>query len=207
VVAVFPLRRGVFVAHTQVERQLLGNFPVVLNIEEVHPLPVLRGEHVGELIGAARSEQKIGNVVYVIRGESCGCAELAAVAILPVLRTEIQNRRVDALIFEAQFQRMLGEHVRVIYFRIEYRRILGRRSSTPQFQNPTNINPRVSYTRTGSRQTLKFGIEYAAINVDVNDTNPNYGLDSYTSQFSRPAGRASGGCSTLTMRRSGASTV
>ncbi|HEY1336312.1 MAG TPA: TonB-dependent receptor, partial [Bryobacteraceae bacterium] len=68
---------------------------------------------------------------------------------------------------------------------------LGRQSTNPQFQNPTDINPRASYTWNAGRQTLKFGLEFAAINVDVNDTNPNYGLDSYTSQFSRPAGRAS----------------
>ncbi|MBI4910258.1 MAG: TonB-dependent receptor [Acidobacteria bacterium] len=68
---------------------------------------------------------------------------------------------------------------------------LGRQSTNPQSQNPANINPRASYTWTAGRQTLKLGFEFAAINVDVNDTNPNYGLDSYTSQFSRPAGRAS----------------
>ena len=68
---------------------------------------------------------------------------------------------------------------------------LGRQATNPQFQNPTNINPRASYTWTPGRQTLKFGLEFSALNEDVNDTNPNYGLDSYTSQFSRPAGRAS----------------
>lgn len=68
---------------------------------------------------------------------------------------------------------------------------LGRQSTNPQFQNPTNINPRASYTWTAGRQTLKLGFEYSAVNVDVNDTNPNYGLDSYTSQFTRPAGRSS----------------
>ena len=40
------------------------------------------------------------------------------------------------------------------------------------------------------RHSLKIGFEYAAINTEVQDTNPLYGLDSYTSQFSRPAGAA-----------------
>ena len=40
------------------------------------------------------------------------------------------------------------------------------------------------------RHSLKVGFEYAAINTEVQDTNPLYGLDSYTSQFSRPAGAA-----------------
>ena len=31
---------------------------------------------------------------------------------------------------------------------------------------------------------MKFGVEFAAIIEDVKDANPNYGLDSYTSQFS-----------------------
>jgi hypothetical protein len=68
---------------------------------------------------------------------------------------------------------------------------MGRQATNPQFQNPMNINPRVSYIWSGGRQTLKFGAEYARLNTDVQDTNPLYGLDSYNSQFSRPAGRAS----------------
>src|SRR5262249_50314583 len=64
-------------------------------------------------------------------------------------------------------------------------------STNPQFQNPANLNPRVSYTWNSGRQTVKFGAEYARVNTDVQDTNPLYGLDSYNSQFSRPAGRAS----------------
>ncbi|MBI2687380.1 MAG: TonB-dependent receptor [Acidobacteria bacterium] len=68
---------------------------------------------------------------------------------------------------------------------------LGRQATNPQFQNPTVTNPRVSYTVTLGRQTLKFGAEFLAINTAVQDTNPLYGSDSYNSQFSRPAGRAS----------------
>jgi hypothetical protein len=68
---------------------------------------------------------------------------------------------------------------------------LGRQSTNPQYQNPFVVNPRISYTWNAGRQTLKFGAEYVSINTDVQDTNPLYGLDSYNSQFSRPAGRAS----------------
>jgi hypothetical protein len=67
---------------------------------------------------------------------------------------------------------------------------IGRQSTNPQFQNPFTVNPRVSYVRTMGRQTIKIGGEFMAINTDVQDTNPLYGLDSYSSQFSRPAGRA-----------------
>ncbi|MCU1236274.1 MAG: TonB-dependent receptor, plug [Candidatus Solibacter sp.] len=68
---------------------------------------------------------------------------------------------------------------------------MGRQSTNPQFQNPFTVNPRISYARNMGRQTLKIGGEYMAINTDVQDTNPLYGLDTYSSQFSRPAGRAS----------------
>jgi hypothetical protein len=67
---------------------------------------------------------------------------------------------------------------------------LGRQATNPQFQNPTVINPRLSYTLSAGRHTLKFGAEYLRVNTDVQDTNPLYGLDSYNSQFSRPDGRA-----------------
>jgi outer membrane receptor protein involved in Fe transport len=68
---------------------------------------------------------------------------------------------------------------------------LGRQATNPQYQNPDFVNPRVSYTWTRRKQTLKFGAEYQHINTDVQDTNPLYGSDSYNSQFSRPAGRGS----------------
>ena len=59
-------------------------------------------------------------------------AELAAVAILPVLRAEIENLGVDVLILVAQLERMLGEHVGVVDLRIEHRRILElRRAAAP----------------------------------------------------------------------------
>jgi hypothetical protein len=67
---------------------------------------------------------------------------------------------------------------------------LGRQATNPQFQNPTIFNPRVTLTNVFGRHSVKVGFEYAAINTDVQDTNPLYGLDSYTSQFSRPAGAA-----------------
>lgn len=67
---------------------------------------------------------------------------------------------------------------------------LGRQSTNPQFQNPFSVNPRVSYAFSLGRHSIKIGAEYVAVNTDVQDTNPLMGLDSYSSQFSRPAGRA-----------------
>jgi Carboxypeptidase regulatory-like domain/TonB dependent receptor-like, beta-barrel len=67
---------------------------------------------------------------------------------------------------------------------------LGRQSTNPQFQNPFDVNPRVTLTNVLGRHSVKVGFEFAAINTEVQDTNPLYGLDTYSSQFSRPAGAA-----------------
>ena len=64
---------------------------------------------------------------------------------------------------------------------------LGRQSTNPQFQNPFTVNPRFNYTTTFGRHSLKAGYEYLAVNTDVQDTNPLMGLDTYSSQFSRPS--------------------
>ena len=67
---------------------------------------------------------------------------------------------------------------------------LGRQATNPQFQNPFNINPRLTLTTILGRHSFKVGYEYLAIDTEVQDTNPLYGLDTYSSQFSRPAGAA-----------------
>ncbi len=65
---------------------------------------------------------------------------------------------------------------------------LGRQATNPQYQNPFTVNPRFNFTRTLGRHSLKTGYEYLHVNTDVQDTNPLMGLDTYASQFSRPAG-------------------
>jgi hypothetical protein len=66
----------------------------------------------------------------------------------------------------------------------------GRQATNPQWQYPTVWNPKVNYSWLSGRQSLKAGYEFQHINVEVQDVNPLYGLDSYTGQFSRPAGAA-----------------
>ncbi|MEW6130179.1 MAG: TonB-dependent receptor [Acidobacteriota bacterium] len=65
---------------------------------------------------------------------------------------------------------------------------LGRQSTNPQFQNPSHVNPRLNYSWTWGRHSLKTGYEYLRVNTDVQDTNPLMGLDTYSGQFSRPSG-------------------
>src|SRR5262249_9030053 len=65
---------------------------------------------------------------------------------------------------------------------------LGRPATNPQFQNPFDVNPRVNYTFSLGRHSLKTGYEYLAVNTDVQDTNPLMGLDTYSGRFSGPTG-------------------
>ena len=65
---------------------------------------------------------------------------------------------------------------------------MGRRNSTPQFQNPLVINPKVNYSKVLTRHTLKLGWEMQTIHTEVLDFSPQYGQDSYSGQFSAPPG-------------------
>ena len=66
----------------------------------------------------------------------------------------------------------------------------GRQATNPQWQFPTVWNPKVNYSWLMGRQSFKAGYEFQKINVEVQDVNPLYGLDTYTGQFTRPQGPA-----------------
>ncbi|MBK5292302.1 MAG: TonB-dependent receptor [Acidobacteriia bacterium] len=63
----------------------------------------------------------------------------------------------------------------------------GQQSSNPQFQNPFVINPKVNWSRLEGRHSLKAGYEYQAVSTEIDDFNPKYGRDNYSSRFSAPA--------------------
>jgi len=65
---------------------------------------------------------------------------------------------------------------------------LGRQATNPQWQYPTVWNPKVNYTWSAGRHSLKAGYEFQHIQTEVQDVNPLYGRDQYAGQFSRPAG-------------------
>ncbi len=65
---------------------------------------------------------------------------------------------------------------------------LGRQSSNPQYQWPLVIDPKVNWSKTLGRHSLKTGFEYQAINTEVQDFHPKYGSDNYTSSFSSVTG-------------------
>jgi len=62
----------------------------------------------------------------------------------------------------------------------------GRQTSNPQFQNPMSFGPKLAYSRTMGRHSLKVGYEFMAIRTEVLDVNPLYGQDSYSGGFSKP---------------------
>jgi hypothetical protein len=66
----------------------------------------------------------------------------------------------------------------------------GRQTSNPQFQNPFVFNPKINLGKVWGRHTLRIGYEWQLINTAIDDFNPVYGNDSYSGQFSRPAGAA-----------------
>ncbi len=60
---------------------------------------------------------------------------------------------------------------------------LGNQPSSPQFQDPTIYNPKVNYTWVRGRHSMKFGYEQQLIHTVVNDFNPSYGQDNYSSHY------------------------
>ena len=67
---------------------------------------------------------------------------------------------------------------------------LGRQATNPQWQYPTVWNPKINYTWLSGAHSMKAGYEFQRINTQVQDVNPLYGRDTYSGQYSRPAGAA-----------------
>jgi hypothetical protein len=61
----------------------------------------------------------------------------------------------------------------------------GTQPASPQFQNPSVLNPKANFSLVRGKQSMNIGYEFQAINTDINDYNPSYGQDNYASQFSK----------------------
>jgi len=61
---------------------------------------------------------------------------------------------------------------------------LGRLWTSPQYQNPSVWNPKVSYTRLLPGHTLKAGLEYTLLHIAQQDLHPVMGGDVYGAQMS-----------------------
>ncbi len=62
---------------------------------------------------------------------------------------------------------------------------IGRQSTNPQAQFPTTLNSRLNFSKILGSHTLKAGYEWLGLYIDVDDTNPLYGIDAYGGGFSR----------------------
>lgn len=68
---------------------------------------------------------------------------------------------------------------------------IGRQSTNPQAQFPTSLNSRLNYSKILGKHNVKAGYEWLGLYIDVDDTNPLYGIDGYGGGFSRPTPGAS----------------
>jgi Carboxypeptidase regulatory-like domain/TonB-dependent Receptor Plug Domain/TonB dependent receptor len=64
----------------------------------------------------------------------------------------------------------------------------GTQPASPQFQNPSVINPKANYTLVHGIHSIKIGYEYQAINTQINDYNPSFGQSNYGGAYSTTAG-------------------
>ena len=64
----------------------------------------------------------------------------------------------------------------------------GTQPASPQFQNPSVINPKANYTLVHGIHSIKVGYEYQAINTQINDYNPSFGQSNYGGAYSTTAG-------------------
>ncbi|RRA47244.1 TonB-dependent receptor [Acidipila sp. EB88] len=75
---------------------------------------------------------------------------------------------------------------------------LGGQSSSPQFQNPFTINPKVNYSFLEGRHDIKVGFEWLSLNTEIDDFNPVYGSESYNGAFSQYQSATATACPTAT---------
>ncbi|QHN05380.1 hypothetical protein FTO74_06700 [Granulicella sp. WH15] len=60
----------------------------------------------------------------------------------------------------------------------------GGQATSPQFQSPTQYNPKVNYSFVRGHHSLKIGYEYGWLAQAVDDFNPVFGSDAYAGKFS-----------------------
>ena len=60
----------------------------------------------------------------------------------------------------------------------------GEQATNPQFNNPTQANPKVNYTFIKGRHSLKVGYEFGRLSQAISDFHPKFGSDTYAGSFS-----------------------
>ncbi len=60
----------------------------------------------------------------------------------------------------------------------------GEQGTNPQYNNPTQANPKVNYTWIKDHHSLKVGYEYGWLSQAISDFHPKFGQDTYAGSFS-----------------------
>jgi len=60
----------------------------------------------------------------------------------------------------------------------------GSQGTNPQFNNPTQANPKVNYTWVRGHHSLKVGYEFGWLSQAISDFHPKFGQDTYAGSFS-----------------------
>jgi hypothetical protein len=60
----------------------------------------------------------------------------------------------------------------------------GEQATNPQYNNPTQANPRVNYTFIKGHHSIKVGYEYGWLSQAISDFHPKFGSDTYAGSFS-----------------------
>jgi len=74
----------------------------------------------------------------------------------------------------------------------------GRQSTNPQWQNPSLLDPKVSFAWAKGKHSLKFGYEYEHIWMEVQDSNPLFGSFTYGKGYSVCPTAAGAACANTT---------
>ncbi len=60
----------------------------------------------------------------------------------------------------------------------------GEQTTNPQYNNPTQANPRVNYTWIHGKHSFKIGYEFGWLSQAISDFHPKFGSDTYSGSFS-----------------------
>jgi hypothetical protein len=74
----------------------------------------------------------------------------------------------------------------------------GRQSTNPQWQNPSLLDPKVSFSWVKGRHSLKFGYEFEKVWMEVQDSNPLFGSFTYGKGYSACPASAGAACANAT---------
>lgn len=74
----------------------------------------------------------------------------------------------------------------------------GEQGTNPQFNNPTQANPKVNYTWIKGHHSLKIGYEYGWLSQAISDFHPKFGQDTYAGSFSSAGGATTAQAANLT---------